>query len=92
MPFLLESCLSGNVGRRQQSLHGAGAGPGMVPGRCPVIGIHNASPGVDQEIDVLRRARAAVRDHGESANQDVPDVVGVQRAGEADEVVELWLT
>jgi hypothetical protein len=37
-------------------------------------------------------AGPAVRDHGESANQDVLDVMGVQRSGETDEIVELRLT
>jgi hypothetical protein len=35
---------------------------------------------------------ATVRDHGEPADQHVADAVGVQRTGEADEIVELWLT
>jgi hypothetical protein len=49
-------------------------------------------PRVDEEIDVFRGARAAVRDDGEPADQHVPDMVRVQRAGEADEIIELRLT
>ncbi len=46
---------------------------------------------VDEQVDVLGRARPAVGDDGKATNQHVSDLVGVQRAGEADEVVELWL-
>jgi hypothetical protein len=47
---------------------------------------------VDEQIDVLGGAGAAVRDHGETADQHVAHVVGIQRTGEADEIVELRLT
>ena len=53
--------------------------------------IHVFRIGVNQEIDVPGGAGAAVRDHREPADQYVPDMVRVQRAGEADEIFELWL-
>ena len=48
--------------------------------------------GVDQEIDVFRGASAAVRDDRESANQEIPGAVRVQRPREPDEVFDLRFT
>lgn len=47
---------------------------------------------VHEEVDVARRASAAVSDHGESADQDVARACLVERSADPEEVFDLWRT
>jgi hypothetical protein len=71
-------------------LHAGGCGCGGIA-EAPSPGCTDGAvvSGIDEQVDVLRRADEAVKDYGETSDQEVTDPFLAECSAEVHEVLEL---